>query len=98
MSVIREPEQRTPAGAVVHWHDTPLFEHIRDARVAKLKATDADEAEDICQHFAGLEDVADYYFMRTPSTGRGCFICRACCQNNVELELLVMHEPPVMDG
>jgi len=78
---------------VVHWHDTPLFERIRDARVAALKGTDDDEAEEICQHLA-KSDRQDFYFMRAPISGRAWFLCRACCEADVELELLVLDDPP----
>lgn len=75
-------------GAMRHWHDMPGFNLVRDARVALLKATDDDEATHVCRH-EGLD-----YFMRSQRTGEGTFMCRACCQENVELELLILDEPP----
>lgn len=71
-----------------HWHDTPLFTQIRDTRVASLKSTDDDEGSHVCRH-GGLD-----YFMRGPRTGEGHFMCRACCEENVELELLSLSAPP----
>lgn len=75
-----------------HWHDTPLFEQIRDARVAFLKSTDEDEATHICKHH-GMD-----YFMREPRSGRTWFLCERCCRKNVELELLVLSDPPSLSG
>lgn len=71
-----------------HWHDTPLFEQIRDQRVAALRSTDEDEASHVCEH-QGVD-----YFMRSQRTGQGHFMCHTCCVENVELELLCMVEPP----
>lgn len=71
-----------------HWHDTPLFEQIRDQRVAASAATDDDEAEMICRH-GGLD-----YFMQAPNSGAGWFLCKRCCVRNVEIELLALKEPP----
>lgn len=86
--------------SVVHWHDTPLFEQVRDARVARLKATDDEdvEAEFICRHINEHTPLDSFYFMRSPLSGKGHFMCRACCASNVELELLTMHEPPTLRG
>jgi len=79
---------------VTHWHDTPLFEQIRDARVDRLKATDDDEAEAVCLHITGQTPLDSYYFMRGPISGKGRFMCRTCCTDDVTLELLLMPEAP----
>ena len=77
---------------MTHWHDTAAFDRVRDERVAALKATDADEASHICEH-GGTE-----CFMRESRSGRAWFLCRACCAENVTLELLQLDSPPNIDG
>lgn len=71
-----------------HWHDTPEFERVREARVDALKSKDDDAASYVCRH-VGLE-----YFMRSPRSGATWFLCRKCCTENVELALLCLDDPP----
>lgn len=73
------------------WHDTPKFTEIRDARVETLKSTDDDAGIDVCKH-QGLD-----YFMKD-HRGDGHFMCRACCEHNVECLLLSLDEPPAAAG
>lgn len=83
---------------VTRWHDTPLFDQIRDARVDRLNSTDSDEAESVCRHITGQTPLDSYYFMRGPISGKGRFMCRACCTDDVTLELLLMADPPLDDA
>lgn len=73
---------------MTHWHDTPEFDRIRDQRVAALKATDTDEAANVCRH-GGLE------YLMTDRRGETWFLCRKCCECNVEIELFRLDALPV---
>lgn len=82
---------------MTHWHDTPLFEQVRDGLVEQHLAKAPEAASHVCRHLAE-DSSAPFYFMRTPNGREAWFLCRACCRHNVELQLLTLDQPPGGDA